>query len=94
MLYALFLSPFSRHNFDYQRHTTKSCELSFSDVTLLKEYVKTVARQQKRHPNSIWAELKRKYDFYSYKEIDCQTMETIKKDLNLIKIYKQTEYIQ
>jgi len=41
--------------------------------------------KQRRHPNSVWAELKRKYDFYTYKEIDCRKMSVIKHDLDLEK---------
>lgn len=93
-MHALFLIPSSRHNFEPQFNTTESCISSFSEVKTLKQYVKSLSRQQKRHPNSVWAELKRKYDFYSYKEIDCNTMNKIKKDLGLNKDYNQTEYIQ
>lgn len=49
---------------------------------MLKQQIKIIAQKQKRHPNSVWAELKKKYKFYSYKEIDCKTLEQIKKDIS------------
>lgn len=52
---------------------------------MLKRYVKDTSLKQRRHPNSVWAELKRKYDFYTYKEIDCRKMSVIKHDLDLEK---------
>jgi len=88
-LYALFLSHNSIHNFRNKETTTKSCIPSFPEVDMLREHVKLLAQKQNRHPNSVWAEFKRKYGFHSYKNIDCQTLENIKRD-----IYIKTRYIQ
>ena len=45
-------------------------------------YVKRKSRRERRHPNAIWAELKRKYGFYKYEEMDCATFERIKRDID------------
>ena len=92
--FTLFLIPVSRHNFESKQNTTESCISSPSEIELLKNYVKGLSKKQNRHPNSIWAELKRKYDFYSYKQIDCETMKKIKNELNLNILLNKIEYIQ
>lgn len=68
----------SIHNFKKEVPTIKSCELSAPETETLRKSVKRLAQAENRHPNSVWAELKRKFDFYSYKTADCQTVEKIK----------------
>lgn len=52
-------------------------------IQALRCYVKETARIEKRHPNAIWARLRKKYGFQSYKKIDCFLLKRIAADLNL-----------
>ena len=93
-MYALFLSHCSIHDFRNKESTTESCKLSVPEADILREQVKLLAQQQQRHPNSVWADLKRKYHFYSYKTIDCQTIEKIKKEIYKNRDNRKEEYIE
>ena len=90
---ALFLTHNSIHNFKEDTNTTESCILSVPEAELLKKWVHQTAQQQNRHPNSVWADLRRKYGFHSYKTIDCQTIKKIKHDISNHTIYNTTDYI-
>jgi len=49
----------------------------------LRLYVKETAHREKRHPNAVWARLRKKYGFRSYKKIDCFLLNKMATDLNL-----------
>ncbi len=53
---------------------------------ILRRYVHQTAKKEHCHPNKIWARLKKKYNFHSYKTLDYDKIDKIIKDLNIIKI--------
>ena len=48
----------------------------------MKRKVKEIARKNNVHVNSVWAELKKKYKFRRYAQMDCDTYVRLTADLN------------
>ena len=80
--HTLFLNELSSHRFIELSITSYRCVISSEEALFLKNYVKEKSLKQKKHINTIWAELKKKHNFSRYREMDCNTFRRIKKDID------------
>jgi hypothetical protein len=71
--------------------TPKSCSITLSNAEVLRKYVRDKAYQERMHPNTVWARLRKKYRFARYKDIDCLTFDQMNKELKLDDIYPLAE---
>ena len=53
---------------------------------ILRRYVHQTAKKEHGHPNKIWARLKKKYNFCSYKKLSSDKLNKILKELGIIQI--------
>ncbi len=58
-------------------------EISSSQADELQALIKQVATQKGVHPNKIHIELKKKFNYSSYRKMDCSTWEKVKELLKL-----------
>ena len=66
--------------------TTFCQEITTSQANELKELIKQIALQKGIHPNKIHQILKERFNYASYRKMDCETWEKVK---NALKKYKE-----